>query len=313
MHAERPCTSAPGYRSRAYAESLGMAERVLDLPLCGGHLLERAIGTSGRFDACGAYPVFSCDAPGRLPEDIAALAARPGELVSITLVADPLLEWDLDALRGAFAHVRGLGPHYVVDLDRDTLPLPSSHHRRKLRQAAAYPTEIRVESDPPSLGADWAALYEVLIGQVGITGVRRFSRPIFERMLRLPGTVVFTAWDGKELLGADWYLEDGARIYAHLSAYALAGYARAVSYPMLDFALRHFAARGARVLDLGGVPLVEGGGRGLAQFKQGWATRTLPAWLCGRVLDAEAYAQLSASMTPDAAGYFPRYRWGEFG
>jgi hypothetical protein len=312
MNTRPACTSAHGYRGRAYAESLGMATRLLELPACGGHLLVRPIAGSGRFDACGAYPVFSCDAPARLPEDIAALAAAPQGLVSATLVADPLLDWDASALRGAFPHLRELAPHHVIDLDRGALPRPSSHHRRKLRQAAAHPTEIRVEADPRTLGAAWAALYEVLVSEVGITGLRRFSRAIFERMLVLPGTVVFTAWEGDELLGADWYLEDGDRVYAHLSAYAVAGYARAVSYPMLDFALRHFAARGARVLDLGGVPLVEGGGRGLAQFKQGWATRALPAWLCGRVLDAAAYARLGTPMPVQAADYFPRYRWGEY-
>ncbi len=301
--------SGPGYRSRAYADALGMAERIIELPSCGGLLLARSLRGRDAMDACGAYPVFSCAAPERLGEDIGCLLDG---LVSVTLVADPLTLWDSTALAQSFPVMRPLADHYVIDLDRPDRQ-PSSHHRRKLRQAAGHNTEIRIESNPVALAPQWTQLYRVLIEQVGITGLRRFSAEIFGRMLTVPGTVLFTAWDGDTLLGADWYFEDGDLIYAHLSAYSLPGYARAVSYPMLDAALRHFAARGARVLDLGGVPLVEGGGRGLAQFKQGWSTRTLPCWLCGRVLDPIRYAELGATASSKSADYFPRYRYGEFG
>lgn len=301
--------SGPGYRSRAYADALGMAERIIELPSCGGLLLARSLRGRDAMDACGAYPVFSCAAPERLGEDIGCLLDG---LVSVTLVADPLTPWDSTALAQSFPVMRPLADHYVIDLDRPDRQ-PSSHHRRKLRQAAGHNTEIRIESNPVALAPQWTQLYRVLIEQVGITGLRRFSAEIFGRMLTVPGTVLFTAWDGDTLLGADWYFEDGDLIYAHLSAYSLPGYARAVSYPMLDAALRHFAARGARVLDLGGVPLVEGGGRGLAQFKQGWSTRTLPCWLCGRVLDPIRYAELGATASSKSADYFPRYRYGEFG
>ena len=43
MNTRPACTDARGYRGRAYAESLGMAARLLELPACGGHLLQ-AIG-----------------------------------------------------------------------------------------------------------------------------------------------------------------------------------------------------------------------------------------------------------------------------
>ena len=300
---------ALGYRSRRYAEALGMADRLLELPACGGQLLVRPIGATGHADACGTYPVFGCDEPARLAEDVGSLGS---ELVSVTLVADPLTPWSGAGLDRVFPVLRQLAAHYVIDLGHASFQ-PSSHHRRKLRKAAQQNTEIRIEADPATLAVEWSALYAVLIAQVGISGLRRFSAEIFARMLAVPGTVLFTAWDGENLLGADWYFEDGERIYAHLSAYSQAGYARAVSYPMMDAALRHFAGRGARVLDLGGVPLVEGGGRGLAQFKQGWSTRTLPCWLCGRVLNPARYAELTAMARPESADYFPRYRHGEFG
>lgn len=301
-------TRRAGYRSPAYAESLATAVRCVELPASGGRLLVRTIGSSGHLDACGTYPVFSCDEPARLSVDVEEL---DDELVSVTLVADPLTPWDTASLARAFPVMRPLAAHYVIDLDRGGLQ-PSSHHRRKLRRAAAQNTEIRVEADPVAMAAQWTGLYGVLIEQVGITGFRRFSGEIFERMLAVPGTVLFTAWDGQTLIGADWYFEDGDRIYAHLSAYSQAGYARSVSYPLMDAALRHFAARGGRVLDLGGVPLVAGAGPGLGYFKQGWATRMLPCWLCGRVVDPDRYAELAKDSGPASAAYFPRYRFGEF-
>lgn len=300
---------ACGYQCRSYSEALGMASRLLRLPGCGGHLLIRDIGTTGLQDACGAYPVFSCLEPDRLGDDIRAL---DDGLVSVTLVADPLLNWRSGSLERVFPVVRPLGDHFVVDLQVGSF-LPSSHHRRALRKAAAHSTEIRIDADPVTFATEWTGLYQVLIAHAGITGLRRFSEPIFSRMLAVPGTVMFTAWDRDTLLGADWYYDDGERVYAHLSAYSEAGYVRAVSYPMMDAALRHFAACGARVLDLGGVPVVEGGGRGLAQFKVGWSTRRLPTLLCGRMLNGAEYVRLSAGESPTADDYFPIYRRGEFG
>lgn len=303
--ADAPC----GYCSRDYAEALGMASRLLLMPACGGQLLVRKVGSTGLEDACGAYPVFSCREPDGLADDIESIGDG---LLSLTLIADPLLGWTRGQLERSFELVRPLGAHHVVDLDRLPLPL-DRHHRRALRKAAAFDTEIRIEAEPAAFALAWTALYEVLVAKAGITGLRRFSAAIFDRMLAVPGTVVFSAWDGDTLLGADWYFQDGPRVYAHLSAYSAAGYARAVSYPMMDAALRHFAAQGASVLDLGGVPLLAGPGSGLARFKQGWSTRMLTALLCGRVLDRAAYVGLGGSTDPAADGYFPAYRRGEYG
>jgi hypothetical protein len=286
-----------------------MSIRVETLGASGGFLLIRQIGQGPWFDACGAYPVLSCRDPSRIDEDIATLS---DELVSVSLIPDPLLAWNLEALAGTFPIIRPMGEHYLIDLDlRDRQP--SSHHRRSLRKASTFNTEIRIETNPIQLVTEWTDLYSVLIKQVGITGVRRFSKEVFSNMLALRGASMVSAWDGEALLGLDWYFEDEDRVYAHLAAYSPSGYARAVSYPMMDAALRHFAKRGARVMDLGGVPVVGGDDSGLAQFKRGWATRTEPAWLCGRVLNQSRYADLSASHQEAPDAYFPRYRWGEFG
>jgi hypothetical protein len=45
---------------------------------------------------------------------------------------------------------------------------------------------------------------------------------------------------------------------------------------------------------------------GLASFKRGFANRSEPFFLCGKVLDADAYASLSAGRAETQ--YFPAYR-----
>jgi len=50
---------------------------------------------------------------------------------------------------------------------------------------------------------------------------------------------------------------------------------------------------------------------GLTAFKRGWTSDTRQAYFCGRVFDRPAYQKLSAGR-PDAGGYFPAYRSGEF-
>lgn len=275
---------------------------------CGGYLLIRDIGQTGRRDGVGCYPVFSCSRPEALADDLAAL---PEGLVALTLVPDPLLDFRPDRLQQQFPIVRSLGEHYIVDLEAPSRRA-SSHHRRMVRKAAAYPIEIRIETDPSTFLDHWVALYEVLIEQARIEKLRRFSPAIFAAMLKVPGTLLFTAWEGADLLGADWYLVDADRVYAHLSAYSLKGYARSVSYPMMDAALAYFTSR-ARVLDLGGVPTLAASGNGLAHFKAGWSTGRLPAYLCGVDLHREAYLALSQGRPPSADEFFPHYRVGDYG
>ena len=66
-------------------------------------------------------------------------------------------------------------------------------------------------------------------------------------------------------------------------------------------------------LDLGGGAGTSEGGSldGLRRFKAGWATGTRQTFLCGRVLQQDAYDSLSAERTAGKTTYFPAYREGE--
>lgn len=294
-----------GFASAAYAAAHG--HPVLNLPASGGHLLLRPIADTGLRDASGCYPVFSCSQPQGLRDDLAQL---PDDLVAVSMVPDPLLDFRPDALRDLFPIVRPLGDHLVVALDKPRRP-PSRHHRRMLRQAAAHPIEMRVEPRPREFLDAWVSLHDILVAEVGIRGLRQFSRPIFAAMLEAPGTVVFTAWEHGDLLGADWYYQDQERVYAHLSAYAPEGYARSVSYPMMDAAIAHFHGK-ASVLTLGGVPRNTSPSDGLGYFKSGWSTGVRPAYFCGRPLDLAAYLRASGGREPSTREFFPHYRQSDY-
>jgi hypothetical protein len=296
-----------GYASREYALSFAGEGEVLTLPGSGGNLLLRSVPGSIQRDAAGCYPLFVCRWSA-LPADFRRL---PGDLISLTVVTDPFCPLSEAELRQIFTIVRPLGEHYVIDLADSPVGSPSRHHRRKLRMAAPD-IVIEVAANPVALLDDWLGLYGTLSRKHRICGRRRFSPAIFAAQLEVPGAVVFTARRGGRILGADWYFEDGERVFAHLSAYSDEGYGCSVSYPMLAAAIEHFKAR-ASVLDLGGTPSVSAADRGgLAAFKAGWASRTMPSYLCGIDLMPGEYRRLSGGRPPSDGEFFPHYRRGEY-
>lgn len=301
-----PSGDGAGYASRAYARSLAAEADVVSLPGAGGYLVVREI-EPGMRDLASAYPMFGCRNWAGLRADVGALAGR---FVSATIATDPFAAVERKDLEEAFDVVRPLHQHFIVELGNGTAQI-GRHHRRKLRAAAAA-GNCRIEIAPPDAAflEHWLRLYRTLIERKHITDMRTFSRAIFAQQIAVPGAVIASAWAGGELLGADWYFRDGENVYAHLSAYSAAGYARAVSYPLMRAAIEHFQPLGTR-LTLGGVPAGQEEG-GLAHFKAGWASCTLPTYICGAVLMEGEFRRLNRGLSPTAEGYFPRYRQGEF-
>ncbi|MBM3888816.1 MAG: hypothetical protein FJ388_06780, partial [Verrucomicrobia bacterium] len=65
-----------GYRHPDYAAALAGFGRPLELPRCGGWILERPIPGSLRHDAMGPYPLFACSDWRGLRADLDALSNR---------------------------------------------------------------------------------------------------------------------------------------------------------------------------------------------------------------------------------------------
>jgi hypothetical protein len=78
-------------------------------------------------------------------------------------------------------------------------------------------------------------------------------------------------------------------------------------------AREYFSQHGCRFLNLGAGAGLGPSADGLSRFKQGWSTSTRTAYLCGRVLDRDAYDRLVRDSHRGGSDYFPAYRAGEFG
>jgi hypothetical protein len=298
-----------GYASLAYVRSFLPLGEILPLRACGGHLIVRNIDRRSLHDLSGCYPLFSCNNWLGLAEDLASLS---GQFVTVSLVTDPFCTLDTAPLGRLFDVLRPLSRHYVVDLTKTNWS-PSRHHLRSLRVAARSRAKIEIAGAPAQLVGEWSALYDKLAARHDVRGIRRFSPSIFAEQLAVPGTVLFTARRDSTLLGADWYLQDGDRVYGHLAAFSQEGYATSVSYLLQAAAIEHFRSC-ASIIDLGGIPSVSVRSvGGLAAFKAGWATGTLPSYLCGAVLMPKEYAFLTGGMTGREEGFFPLYRQGDYG
>jgi hypothetical protein len=290
-----------GYADRGYAESLGEWGTPRHLPCCDGSILVRSIPESALVDGMGPYPLFACRDWDALGADVAEL---DGELVSLTLVTDPfgaaapaqLAEWFPDRCV-AFKE------HHVVDLSHPPLETASRHHRRDAARALRG-AEVELVGEPPAFLDEWTALYEGLVRRHGVQGVARFSRRSFARQLELRDLVAFRARSGDTLLGGSLWIASERAAYYHLAATTDEGNRLGVSYALVAVALEHFAQGGWAWASLGAGAGLSDSEDGLTRFKRGWASGTRTAYLCGRVLDREAYAALGGG----AEAYFPAYR-----
>lgn len=301
-----------GYGSTEYAQSLAEFGRPRLLARSLGWILERPIpATAGWHDAIGCYPIFACADWSRLRADLDAI---DDGLISLVLVADPFAPCSPADLRAAFPDLCvPYKHHYVVDLAKPLADIISPHHARNVRRASQAVAVERCPRPADHL-ADWMRLYSTLIERHAITGVSAFSAASFSAQLRLPDLTAFRAVRDGEVVGMILWLIAGDVGYYHLAAYSKEGYELRASYALFAESIRHFQDR-LRWLSLGaGAGAHNAGQDGLSRFKQGWATDTRVAYLCGRVFDHARYDALAhaAPTVPGASGYFPAYRRGEF-
>ena len=297
-----------GYSQPGYARALAEFGRPRFLPSSGGWILERAIPGEDERDAMGAYPIFTCRDWSGLATDCESLA---GELVSLTIVADPFGNHSEGSLRHSFPDlVRPFKTHFVADLHESRRDFVSRHHQYYARKALSR-VGAELCLDPPSLLDEWCFLYHHLVSRHELTGVKAFSKRSFEQQLALPGMVAFRAIHEGQTVAAHLWLVEGDVAYSHLAAAHSAGYELMAAYALHSKALEHFQGR-VRYLDWGG-----GAGDaakesdGLVRFKSGWANQTRTSFLCGRILHPNEYRRLCAEKNIRAATYFPAYRAGE--
>ena len=229
--------------------------------------------------------------------------------MSFTIVTDPFASVDADDLRRWFDVVLPFKDHVVVDL---TQPLGPSRHHRKYAERALRALTIELCETPLDFLSEWVALFDLLARERGIRGMRAFSARSFAGQLTVPGVVMFRASVDGVTAGLHVWYEQGEVGYAHLGVTSPEGRALMASYALYAAAFEWFAPR-ARWLSLGAAAGTTGRpDDGLSFFKRGWSTDRRPVYICGRVLDAQAYAALTSGAGSEGASYFPAYRRGEF-
>ena len=294
-----------GYAAEEYARSLAEFGEPLALPRSGGWLLARALPDESGRDATGCYPLFCCTDWKRLRDDLQEL---PTDIVAVSLVADPAADVTLAGLQDCFPDVcYHYKDHYFAELTQPLHSFAASHHQRNARQAAK---SLRVErlENPANHLTTWNELYGQLIERHDIRGQAAFSAATFQQQMQVPGLRMYAAVLNERIVGMVLWMVRETTAYYHLAAYSDAGYELKASFAIFWHSLEAFAAEGIHRAALGGGAGTFAASEGLSRFKQGWSNETRPAYLCGRILDRNRYADLSSRSGNSKSSYFPAYR-----
>lgn len=297
------------YATPEYAATLSHVGKPFEVPEWGTHVIVRDISLGATYtgvqdvgsgqDVVGTYPVtvFKEDA------DVAGGLGRLKDagFVSATIVTDDFHR--PDHMRG-FDVVREFKTHYLHRGPGHSFAggyYPHQEHRRKIRRAKrdVVCREIALKAHLDA----WVALYDTLVRRHILEGVHAFPRESFKALAEIDGITAIGGFVGDEMVCCNlWAVHEG-RAHSHLVASNEKGYELRASYAVTDFAIRHFAH--CDIINLGGSAGHGNKDDGLAQFKRGFSNAESPAWLCGAILNREAYDALSGGRTSD---YFPEYR-----
>jgi hypothetical protein len=294
-----------GYSHQAYACSLTELGTIIELEKSGARLLRRRIPGSHAYDCIGCYPLFTCERPRQLGEDLRLVR----DTISTSVVTDPWSGFSPAMLAGCFDFVRPFKTHYAVDL---TIPFGAylhRHHRRYAKRALSV-APVSMADNPAAYAEEWVRLYQHLIERHCITGPAAFSPRSLALQLEVPGCHYFRAVLNGEVQAALVCFLDRGVAFAHLISTTAAGQEEFLQYALYWSAIEAFRGS-ARWFSLGSTPgLTDGGATsGLGFFKAGWSTHVCKSFFCGRIDDPDAYSHLSPAGSRTAAGYFPAYRF----
>jgi hypothetical protein len=301
-------TCDSGYASFQYAQAMPHMGQPVQLPSCGGWLLQRRINNTDYLDGRGGYPIFCCSDWQGLPADLASLEEST---IAVSLVTDPFGSFEEDLIRECFPdQAYPFKTHYLVDLSSPISSIVAKHHQRNAAKAARV-LKIYEESDHAIYLDTWRKLYANLIQLHKIKGVAEFPDPSFSRQFDVGGLRVFVAKDGDEVVGMALWIVHNDYGYYHLAAYSSRGYDLRASFGLFMHTFEVFAQEGIERLSLGGAAgLVNAKANedGLARFKSGWSNNTRDVWFCGRVLNRGVYDALCGQTEMSASEFFPAYR-----
>ncbi|NOY17353.1 MAG: hypothetical protein GXP23_10585 [Gammaproteobacteria bacterium] len=234
------------------------------------------------------------------------------DLVSLTMITDPMGSYQLDDLEAYFPDVvRPFKEHFVCDLHASRMETVSQHHRYYSRKALRG-LKIEAVHEPEPFIDEWMDLHQHLIKRHAISGVRAFSRRSFLEQFRTPGVVLMRAVHGQRALASMMLFVQNDVAHAHILGCSPEGYKAGALYAIFWSTWDVFD-ESVRWCNLMGVPGSDDeSAKNIRWFKRGFTPITRTAYLCGKVLNQDRYDELAASRAAaDMPWYFPLYRAGE--
>lgn len=288
------------YATFEYVQSLSFNGQAFDVPEWGSAVVSRPTELD-LADVAGSYPMTVLSPGVDLAGGLARL--REAGFVSAVIVLDDYHRPLMTALESAFDLVRPFKTHYVVDRSVGDAA-PSRHHRYEIKKSLS---SVNVEAFAlRDHFEQWLGLYENLTFRHGLSGMHDFPRSHHELLSEMPGVTAVGAFADGVLLAAHIWVEHGGRVHSHLAASSEKGYGLGAAYAVNDASIRLFPDVG--IINLGGgAGYEDDSSNGLARFKMGFTNATSRSYVCGKILDAGKYAQLSATRD-SASNFFPTYR-----
>lgn len=297
-HSTGERSNRPLYATTAYARAFGL--QVLDVEEWNTAILVRPIPGTEWEDALGCYPLAVIDPNADLQGGLNYL--RTSNLVSVGLVANPLVGPSPEQLEKVFSVCRRFKTHYVIDRELGAVR-HSPTHRRWMRKAARE-CEIELVRLRDHL-ADWLRLYDAIIMRHQIDDIQKFGTGYFGSLAQMPEVEALAATINGRIVAMALWIRSAEAVYYHLGASDRDGYRTQAMYGIFAAANDYFCDH--RLIHLGGAAGISAERHdGLARFKAGFANRELLAYFCGACLDDQRYFALARDQPPTA--FFPAYR-----
>lgn len=283
-----------------YARSFGIAFEPVDVAPWGSAVLSRPIPTSYQKDAVNCYPFLSFRDDAALGPGLVCLRDRG--FVSVVLVTDPLHQPDLDRLTANFSYCRPFKSHYVFDR---RLGIDKSRRRWREVHASRMALDIREVSYADHV-PDFVRLYDNLIERHQITGAAAFTPEFFRSLASVEAVRAIGGFLAGELVSMMLFVSFDDTAYAFLAGTSPEGRLRSAHYGLYGYAIENFDD--VTLINLGGAPgLTDDTEHGIAHVKRKLTNVVMRSYLCGAILDPDAYRVLAGNRV-GSSNFFPGYR-----
>ena len=298
--------SVGAYGAEAFVRSFEAHGEVVELPNSGLSLIRRPI-EGGYYDLTGVYPFSMCPKWSELPKDLPHI--KELDAVSIVLITDPFCEVDARNALENWAHCSRYKNHYTINFHDDWRQQLGGKVRGICKQSLAA-HDVNIVEPNQDWGIKFWRLHQHLVEKHKISGMGNMTLSMLQQQLMAPGTLISTAENNGDLLGAMILMVNDDKCFWYLAATDARAYKAKTNYALIYNTLIHLEGLGIKWINLGGnAGEQDDESNGLSRFKNKWANEERYSLLCGDIINPKIYKQLSHSVKQDRENpYFPAYR-----